>query len=150
MIQEAINKTKAIPGKGFELLEEVLKDLKNDNNTTIDKQNNTKLTAIHFAAWSGKADIVQALLDRNADINLQADNSFTPLHVALLTKQFNTALLLLSSNKMSQANLEAAVMKKGAVTALAYAQEEEATGDASQKADWQAVINALKAAGAKK
>jgi hypothetical protein len=151
MIQEAVDMENANPGLGFDLLEEVLKDLKNSNNTTINKQDNKNLTALHYAAWLKKPGIVQALLDRNADTNLQANDSFTPFHVALATDSFDNALLLLNSNKMSKANLEAAVfdMGRSKITALAHAEKAEAIGDADQ-ANWQAVINALKAAGAKK
>jgi ankyrin repeat protein len=152
MIQEATDMKIANPNVGWELLEDVLKDLKNGNNTTVNKKNsNNDMTALHYAAWLGAPDIVQALLDGNADPNPIDSDSYTPFHITLTKSSFDNALLLLNSNKMSQANLEAAVIviRKGTVTALAYAQEEEAIGDADQ-ANWQAVINALKVAGAKK
>jgi ankyrin repeat protein len=150
MIQEAINIQKIKPGEGFELLEEVLKDLKNGNTTTINKQGKDNATALYYAADLRKLDIVQALLSRNADPDLVDSYSWSPLHIAILRKSFDIALLLLSSNKISKANLEAAVMNNNSATALAYAQEKAANGDASQKANWQAIVNALQAAEATK
>jgi hypothetical protein len=147
MVQEAIDKKNATPGQGWELLEEALKDLKNGINNTIDKRGNNNWTALHYAAWLGKPDIVKALLERNADVNLQESDSYAPFHIALVGSP-NVALLLLNSNKISKANLKAAVIG-GKVTALAYTVKEEAKGGANQ-ADWQAIIKALKAAGAKK
>ena len=148
MIQEVIAMRKANKGYGWKLLEEVLKDLKNGNNPALDKKGKKDLTALHFAAWLGKPAIVQALLDRNADVNLKAKDSFTPFHVALVTNFFDAALLLLKSKKISKANLEADVIN-GKITALAYAHVEEAKGGADQ-AKWQEIIKELKAAEATK
>jgi ankyrin repeat protein len=146
MIDEAINFKKANPGRGFELLEQVLKDLKDGNSTTINKQGKDNMTALHFAVRLGSPHIVKALLDRNADPNLQAIGSYTPFHVALYRQFPDLALLILHSNRMNKANLEAPIMGDyGGITALAYAKTEAAQGNANQ-ADWQAVINALEAA----
>jgi ankyrin repeat protein len=149
MIQEATKMKIASPNVGWELLEDVLKDLKNGNNTTISKKDKDGWTALHLAIWLGNVDIIQALLDSNADANLQSNDSLTSFHVAFITDSFDAALLLLNSNKISQANLEAAPDGLGKITALAYAQTEEAKGGANQ-ARWQAIINALQARGINK
>jgi uncharacterized protein len=55
------------------------------------------LSALHFAAFSGNADLTQLLLDSGAQIDARARNSFrnTPLQIALLAGNEATTRLLL-------------------------------------------------------
>lgn len=52
---------------------------------------------LHFAGFSGNAEVAKLFLDRGADPNLRAKTRFrnTPLQTALLTGQYDTAKLLL-------------------------------------------------------
>jgi hypothetical protein len=153
MIEQAAGWKRGSPGMGFELLVEVLTDLKDGNNTTINKRGKNGRTALHFAACTGNPHMVKALLERNANPDLQDNYSSTPFHSALLYSYLDVALLLINSNKISKASLEASVPLKRlpeekvkTMTALAHAQEEVANVDSNQE-DWQAIIDALKAAG---
>jgi ankyrin repeat protein len=147
MIEEVIVMRKANRAGGWNLLEGVLKKLKNGKNANINKKGISGWTALHFAVELKKLSVVKVLLDRNADVNLRSNGSFTPFHLALILRNFDAALLLLNSNKISQVNLEAAVMNEGKETALAYARRREV--EASQT-NWRTIINALQAAGATK
>jgi ankyrin repeat protein len=148
MIQEVINEKVSSSGHGWELLEDILNNLKDGDNHTIDKRGKENRTALYYAVWLGKPDIVKALLDRNADVDLKANDSYTPFHLALLLDHFDAALLLLESKEITQANLEAVIMQGKTKTALAYARGEEAKG--INQTNWQAIIKELQAAGAKK
>jgi hypothetical protein len=54
-------------------------------------------SALHLAAFSGKAEAVRLLLDRHAEVNARARTKFknTPLQAALLSGQYQTTKLLL-------------------------------------------------------
>ena len=53
-------------------------------------------TALHDAAWSGEAAIVEILLDGGAHVNAShAEAGSTPLHYAVITNHMNVARLLL-------------------------------------------------------
>jgi ankyrin repeat protein len=149
MIQEVINEKVSSSGYGWELLEDILNNLKDGDNHTIDKRGKENRTALYYAVWLGKPDIVKALLDRNADVNLKANDSYTPFHLALLLDNLDAALLLLESKEITQANLEAVIMQGKTKTALAYARGEEAKGGANQ-ANWQAIIKELQDQGINK
>ena len=53
----------------------------------VNKVNSTRSTSLHIAASKGHAPVVQALLDKNADVNLANNDGWTPLHVAALAGQ---------------------------------------------------------------
>jgi ankyrin repeat protein len=148
MVEEVTNKKNTDLGYGWDLLEEVLENLKNGSNATINNQGVDNWTALHLAVELKNLNIVKALLDRKADVNLLSNLSYTPFHLALIIGNFNAALLLLESKKITPANLEAAVIGNPKITALAYARGEEAKG--INQANWQAIIKELKAAGATK
>jgi ankyrin repeat protein len=152
MIQRVVSIKTAKPGKGWELLEGVLEDLKNGDNTTINKQDAiSSSTALHFAATiNDSPEIVEVLLTEGADLNLMNAYSWIPLHIALMTSSFNTALVLLKTNKHELSKLEAAVMgitgSIEKITALRYAKIKAAAGN--KKADWQAMVKVIEFAGA--
>lgn len=54
------------------------------------------LTAMHFAAMSGRPDVVLALLSNGARINTQTKNGRTPLHCAARSNRSSTVALLVS------------------------------------------------------
>jgi ankyrin repeat protein len=54
-----------------------------------------KCTAMHYAAQSGEVDIVKALLDRGAKIDIQDNDKALPLHYAVLNGYLDIVELLL-------------------------------------------------------
>jgi ankyrin repeat protein len=57
---------------------------------------NNGSTPLHVAAYLGDRDIVQWLLDHNADIRARTNQGWTPLHCAALTNAKNVAELLIA------------------------------------------------------
>ncbi len=53
------------------------------------------LTALHFAARDGHADVAQALLDHDVDVNPMAGDQTTPLLIAAMNGQYDLAMMLL-------------------------------------------------------
>ena len=54
-------------------------------------------TPLHIAAKYGNIKVVQLLLQKDADPNVQGKNGLTPLHVATHYNHVNVALLLLEN-----------------------------------------------------
>lgn len=54
-------------------------------------------TPLHIAAKYGNIKVVQLLLQKEADPNVQGKNGLTPLHVATHYNHVNVALLLLEN-----------------------------------------------------
>ena len=52
-----------------------------DNGAHVDVRNYTKRTPLSFAAWYGDLEMVQVLLDYNADTKARSSATWTPLHV---------------------------------------------------------------------
>jgi ankyrin repeat protein len=104
---------------------------------------------LHEAAVLGDLDIVKALLERNADPDLESNNSIIPLDISVAYTNFPIMLALINSKKISKANLEKARLKANSkpITLLAYANLQAAQGG-NDKASWETIVNALQAAGA--
>ena len=51
-------------------------------------------TPLHDAAWNGRKDVVQLLLDRGAEPNMRSLNGATPLSLALQNSHMDTANIL--------------------------------------------------------
>lgn len=58
---------------------------------------NNGWTALHFAAQSGRMEIMKILLEKGADIEARAAGRVTPLYLAAVRGQVNAAALLLSN-----------------------------------------------------
>jgi ankyrin repeat protein len=61
-------------------------------------------TALHRAAWHGHAEIVNLLIEFNADTNLQTteqDNCVTPLHEAIAQERDGAVVALLKSDQLN-------------------------------------------------
>jgi hypothetical protein len=54
-------------------------------------------TALHYAAFNGYTDIVELLLQHDAEVNIQNKNGNTPLHLAALSNSIDVIVLLLSA-----------------------------------------------------
>lgn len=62
---------------------EMVKVLSNGSSNIIAlSKNNNGLTLLHYAAVIGRKDMVEWLLDHNADVNARDNNGLTPLHYA--------------------------------------------------------------------
>lgn len=62
------------------------------------KNNENGMDALMFAAWHGKADVVNLLLDYNAHKNTYKDGDMTPLMLASWSGRSDVVKLLLDSN----------------------------------------------------
>ncbi len=93
---------------GLQVLAPVLEALKNNLNVDINRLGYTfKGIALHQAIWFGDQAIIQALLDRGADVNrpMTDEIGYTPLHLAaseLNNKQVIEGLLNKGANINSQ------------------------------------------------
>ena len=65
-----------------------------DTNAALDKDTAHGRTALHYAAFSGFKNIVQVLLDHNADINIEDRNRETPLGLAKINGHKDVVELL--------------------------------------------------------
>ena len=54
-------------------------------------------TLLHFAAGSGRNDVVKKLLDAGAELNAANKNGATPLHYAISSRHSETAMLLIDA-----------------------------------------------------
>ncbi|WP_265027666.1 ankyrin repeat domain-containing protein [Wolbachia endosymbiont (group B) of Chorthippus parallelus] len=64
------------------------------NNSTLGARDSENNTPLHIAADYGKENIVELLLERGADINIEGKNASTPLHYAADKGNFRVAKLL--------------------------------------------------------
>jgi ankyrin repeat protein len=96
-------------------------------------------TPLHVAAAYGRVEIVKLLLDRGAELDVQAYNQFAPLH---LTENLEIVKLLIAH----KADLEA--MSAGG-TALQRAADRSQRGNEESVRNWRAIAKALLDAGAK-
>ena len=70
----------------------------------IDIRDNDDRTALHFAAMNGRDEIVELLIARKADLNLQERHGRTPLSSALHRRHGRTALLLANERNLDLAD----------------------------------------------
>jgi ankyrin repeat protein len=71
------------------------KEIIDKHNSQVDSRDNNMNTLLNIAVQSDCLDIVQYLLNLNADVNLQNLELNTPLHYALGQKKFKIANLLI-------------------------------------------------------
>jgi ankyrin repeat protein/CHAT domain-containing protein len=55
-------------------------------------------TSLHFAAQKGKNDVLKELLSKTNNMDVQKEDGFTPLMMAVYNNKFETVLLLLDNN----------------------------------------------------
>lgn len=63
----------------------------------VPARNPMKVTPLHSASASGRADIARALVERGADVNARQEGGFTPLHAAGQNGDQELAELLLTN-----------------------------------------------------
>lgn len=74
-----------------------VRDLVEEQPSLVDAMDARTLTALHYAAAEGHADVVRALLERGADANNTALGGVTPLFVAAAGGHAEVVALLLDS-----------------------------------------------------
>jgi ankyrin repeat protein len=62
-----------------------------------------------MACQNGHVDIIEFLLDNEADINKQNVNRITPLHSAIYAKKFLACKLILEYEQVSNQNIESGI-----------------------------------------
>nr|KAG5713415.1 hypothetical protein BaRGS_024963 [Batillaria attramentaria] len=67
-----------------------------DSGATSDLKDNKGMVALHYAAWQGRPEPVQALLQKQSAVNEQALNGETPLHLACQHGHIHVVKLLLA------------------------------------------------------
>jgi len=65
-----------------------------DHGADVTMQDETHLTPLHLAAFSGSAETVQLLIERGADVTAQDQRCRTPLHLASSWVSAKTVLVL--------------------------------------------------------
>ena len=65
------------------------------NGISVALQDSEGMTVLHWAAWMGIAESVDALLDLEADVEARADKGITPLHCACMMGHGNIAQKLI-------------------------------------------------------
>ena len=94
--------------------------------------------AMHLLAKKGKADLIQEFIYAGADINIQDNRGWTPLHYAVLSKSPATVALLVQSgadlqskNKSGNSPINIAIRFDAAPEIIDYleAVQEEESGD---------------------
>ncbi|CAO3681533.1 unnamed protein product [Rhizopus stolonifer] len=75
-----------------------LKELSNTlelNKDLIDTRDESGLSVLHYAVDRGHLEMVEYLLDIGADINIKTEDEETPLHLACISEQLETANVLI-------------------------------------------------------
>lgn len=67
-----------------------------DNGKQVNAQGAGELTALHWAAIAGQAQVAAFLLDRRADVNLTSSDDMSPLHYAAREGSLSVVTLLLA------------------------------------------------------
>jgi len=86
---------------------------------SLDCQNIYGCTPLHLAAMNGKLGVVQALLQKSADINMKDKNNNTPLHYALIGHHCDISRTLLL-----QENIDIGLQNNSGATALSLLQSQ--------------------------
>jgi ankyrin repeat protein len=65
---------------------------------------------LHIACQNGHVDVIEFLLDNDADINKQVEKTrMTPLHYAIHQKQISACKLILKYEQVSNQNIESGI-----------------------------------------
>jgi ankyrin repeat protein len=64
---------------------------------------------LHIACQIGNVDVIEFLLDNEADINRQEHQRMTPLHCAIFNKRFSFCKLILGYEQVSNQNIESGI-----------------------------------------
>eukprot|EP00741_Cyanophora_paradoxa_P000389 tig00000404_g380.t1 len=91
-----------------------IKELVTDENTEINARDKLNRTALHMAAWAGKAEAVKALLQAGADVNAKAADDVTPLMFASQGGHAG-AVAAIADDKRSQINAQNSKTKQTAL-----------------------------------
>ncbi|KAI8623274.1 ankyrin repeat-containing domain protein [Xylariaceae sp. FL1651] len=83
------------------LKDEYLPDAADEKKNYIDERNMGGRTALLAAATNGHADVVDLLLQKNADMDAQSSDGMTPLKAAMFGGHTNVVKLLFAQNKNS-------------------------------------------------
>jgi ankyrin repeat protein len=62
-----------------------------------------------MACQKGNVDVIEFLLENGANINKQDDNHFSPLHIAIYSKQLAACKLILKYEQVSNQNIESGI-----------------------------------------
>ena len=72
--------------------------LENETRANIGMKNRSSYAAIHYAAENGYSEILELLIDKNADVNFAGPSRMTPLHLASAHGHYECVESLLSHN----------------------------------------------------
>ena len=74
--------------------------------TDLDVQDNKGWTALHIAAEKGNTYIVEKLIEKNANVNIQNENGTTPLNIAILNAVDNNDVIDLIFNEITDLDVQ--------------------------------------------
>jgi ankyrin repeat protein len=72
---------------------------------------------LQAACAKSHLDIIKFLLDNKADVNRQNSNRLSPLHCAIVNKQFKACELILKYEEVSSQNIESGITMARIATA---------------------------------
>jgi len=74
-----------------------VKELLKENPDLVLSKDTPGWTALHYAAYYGRKDVAELLLNKNADVNTKDNQGLTPLHLAAKEGHKDTAEVLLTN-----------------------------------------------------